>query len=196
MNPSYLLILAGCIAVANSQIGGLSFLQASIAAGGGLAAAVAGGAALGGIAAAATNAVFRRGGGGRNNRGSRSYYRGGYSSRRSYRGKREVEQISLEELAEMDEFDCGKQYLCELTAIQATNKNIQDPLVLALQQNKVTVSPLAAGFKDAVNFGLATKDEYQCSQRYKECKTGKQTMVEIIQFLVGIRNGQTFTNEA
>ncbi len=37
----------------------------------------------------------------------------------------------------MDEFDCGKQYLCELTAIQATNKNIQDPLVLALQQVKM-----------------------------------------------------------
>ena len=32
----------------------------------------------------------------------------------------------------MDEYDCGKQYLCELTAIQMAQKNIQDPLVLQL----------------------------------------------------------------
>ena len=40
----------------------------------------------------------------------------------------------------MDEFDCGAQYLCELTAIQASNKDIQDPLVLALQQVKMARS--------------------------------------------------------
>ena len=51
-----------------------------------------------------------------------------------HRYKREAGGISIEKLAEMDEYDCGKQYLCEMTAIQATEHNVHDPLLIRLLQ--------------------------------------------------------------
>jgi len=185
MKVAPLVILACILTVVNSQIGGLTFAQAALAGAGGLGAAIAGGAALGGVAAAATNAIFRRGGG-NNNRGGRSYYRS-YNRRSRYRGRRQAESITIEELAEMDEYDCGKQYLCELTAIQANQFNIQDPLILQLLQSKYAVPKEAEEFKDAVDFGFSVKDPNLCIPRYKSCASGKQTMVSIVQFLRGLQ---------
>ena len=52
----------------------------------------------------------------------------------SLRYKRDTGKMSIEELAEMDDYDCGKQYLCELSAMQAGQHNIQDPLLISLLQ--------------------------------------------------------------
>ena len=47
--------------------------------------------------------------------------------------------MSIEDLAEMDDYDCGKQYLCELSAMEAGQHNIQDPLLISLLQVSVSL---------------------------------------------------------
>ena len=57
-----------------------------------------------------------------------------YTNLLYFRGKRDVKELSIEDLANMDEYDCGKQYLCEMTALMAAQNNIKDPIVLDLLQ--------------------------------------------------------------
>jgi len=93
------------------------------------------------------------------------------------RGKRDVKELSIEDLANMDEYDCGKQYLCEMTALMAAQNNIKDPIVLDLLQ---TTEPELESFRMAATFGLSSRDLYRCNRRYKACNSGKQSMISVV----------------
>jgi len=114
---------------------------------------------------------------------------------RSYRYKRDTGKMSIEDLAEMDDYDCGKQYLCELSAMQAGQHNIQDPLLISLLQNKTPLAVNLKGFRDAAMFGKYIKDTHQCNQRYKLCASGNNTMVSLVQFLAGMQEDNSHLND-
>ncbi|XP_023326301.1 rRNA 2'-O-methyltransferase fibrillarin [Eurytemora carolleeae] len=101
------------------------------------------------------------------------------------RGKRSIDVNSSSEnqlfemIAEIDEKDCGKRYICELKVAEQNLFPEEAALLEKIEENDEGDNAKIL-YKDAAYYGAFVRSEQSCAARFRKCsvKTSVRTMVE------------------
>merc|ERR1711953_1580213 len=89
---------------------------------------------------------------------------------------------TVEDIAAMDVDDCGKLFVCQLEAVPAEERSVEEQLIANLFGESSTIDPAQAKAEyDLVAYlGQATHSKVACARRYQRCPVDRKTIAQAL----------------
>merc|ERR1711874_64871 len=88
----------------------------------------------------------------------------------------------FENIAAMDVDDCGKLFVCQLEAVPAEERSVEEQLMGNLFGESSTIDPAQAKaeYDLAAYLGQATHSKVACARRYQRCPVDRKTIAQAL----------------
>merc|ERR1711860_325249 len=88
----------------------------------------------------------------------------------------------FENIAAMDVDDCGKLFVCQLEAVPAEERSVEEQLIANLFGESSTIDPAQAKaeYDLAAYLGQATHSKVACARRYQRCPVDRKTIAQAL----------------
>lgn len=88
----------------------------------------------------------------------------------------------FETIAAMDVDDCGKLLVCQLEAVPAEERSVEEQLIANLFGESSTIDPAQAKaeYDLAAYLGQATGSKVACARRYAKCPVDRKTIAQAL----------------
>jgi len=85
-------------------------------------------------------------------------------------------------IAAMDVDDCGKLFVCQLEAVPAEERSVEEQLIANLFGESSTIDPAQAKaeYDLAAYLGQATQSKVACARRYAKCPVDRKTIAQAL----------------